>query len=66
MSRSEAQQLEAKKERECATYFGATDKLMDAMRSGDKEAEDAWLVNAEKLLEMFRETRALFPAASVS
>lgn len=65
MSRQEAQRLEAQKERESATYFSATDKLVDAMRRGEKDAENAWLINAEKLLEMFRETRPLFPSSSV-
>lgn len=65
MSRQEVQQLEAQREGECATYFSATDMLVDAMRRGEKDAENAWLINAEKLLEMFRGTRPLFPSSSV-
>ena len=73
MTRAEAQQLEAQRSRECEVYFGACERLVGTMRAwrggeeGEGEGEvEAWAVNAERLLEMFRETRALFPAASVS
>ena len=65
MSRAQLHEREAQKDKESETYFRACDNLVDAMRRGESDAENAWLINAERLLEMFRKTRPLFPASSV-
>ena len=65
MPRAQLQEREAQKDKEAEAYFRSCDKLIDEMRRGERDAENAWLINAEKLLEMFRETRPLFPASTV-
>ena len=40
--------------------------LTPAMKTGDEVAVKEWLLEAEKLIENFRETRRLFLSARVS
>ena len=64
-SRQQLLELERKKEEETAEWYRRLQELKDQMCCGIKEAEVEWLANAEKLIEMFRETRSLFVVRSV-
>ncbi|EPS96052.1 hypothetical protein FOMPIDRAFT_1151328 [Fomitopsis schrenkii] len=57
---AQLKELEAQKEKEVAQGFRRVQELWQRMLSGDEEAEREWLVEAEKLVESFRETRNLF------
>ncbi|TBU44059.1 TPR-like protein [Dichomitus squalens] len=57
---TQLRELEAKKEREAQQSWHRVQDLWPRMLAGDDEAMREWLVEAEKLVESFRETRALF------
>ncbi|KAI0642215.1 TPR-like protein [Trametes meyenii] len=60
---AQLRELEAQKEREAAQSWHRVQELWPRMladENGDEEAVREWLVEAEKLIESFRETRALF------
>ena len=63
---AQLKELEAQKEKEVAQGFRRVQELWPRMLSGDEEAEREWLVEAEKLIESFRETRNLFQTSRVS
>lgn len=63
---AQLKELEAQKEKEVAQGFRRVQELWQRMLSGDEEAEREWLVEAEKLVESFRETRNLFQTSRVS
>ncbi|KAL5520201.1 hypothetical protein ACEPAG_9414 [Sanghuangporus baumii] len=64
MSRQHLIELEREKDRVAAGCYEQLLQLQDSMRHGDTNAENEWLLNAEKLIEMFRETRSLFVTRS--
>ncbi|KAL5525422.1 TFC4 [Sanghuangporus sanghuang] len=64
MSRQHLIELEREKDRVVAECYEQLLQLQDPMRHGDTNAENEWLANAEKLIEMFRETRSLFVSRS--
>lgn len=66
LSAAQLRELEAQKEREVAQGFHRVKDLWSSMLAGEEEAEREWLVEAEKLVESFRETRNLFNATRVS
>ena len=57
--------LEAQKEREAMQGWHRVQDLWPRMLENDDEAVREWLVEAEKLVESFRETRALFLTSRV-
>ncbi|KZT05046.1 TPR-like protein [Laetiporus sulphureus 93-53] len=58
---TQLRELEAEKEREVVQGFHRIKELWPrVMVGGEEEAEREWLVEAEKLVESFRETRPLF------
>ncbi|KAG2056694.1 TPR-like protein [Suillus hirtellus] len=57
---AELKALEEQREREVSLGYTRIEDLWPRMRHGDAEAEREWMMEAEKLVEMFRETRNLF------
>ncbi|OBZ74021.1 hypothetical protein A0H81_06069 [Grifola frondosa] len=60
LSTTQLRELEAQKEREVVQGFHRVRELWSRMLAGEEVAEREWLVEAEKLVESFRETRNLF------
>ncbi|GBE87309.1 TPR-like protein [Sparassis crispa] len=57
---AQLRELEAVNEREVVQGFHRIKELWAGMLAGEEAAEREWLVEAEKLVESFRETRNLF------
>ncbi|KAG2040882.1 TPR-like protein [Suillus americanus] len=57
---AELKALEEQREREVILGYNRVEDLWPRMLHGDVEAEREWMIEAEKLVEMFRETRNLF------
>ncbi|THH04363.1 hypothetical protein EW145_g5576 [Phellinidium pouzarii] len=62
LSREQLVELEHKKEEEASAWYTLVKQTWNDMLKGEAEAENDWLIHAEKLVEMFRETRNLFPS----
>ncbi|KAI0820756.1 TPR-like protein [Trametes gibbosa] len=61
LTAAQLRELETQKEREAVQSWHRVQELWPRMLAGDDEAATReWLVEAEKLVESFRETRALF------
>ncbi|KAF8957215.1 hypothetical protein BDZ97DRAFT_1924824 [Flammula alnicola] len=60
LTHAQLRELEMQKEKEVIRGYCRLKELWPAMLNGDEEAEREWLVEAEKLVDMFRETRNLF------
>ncbi|EDR07780.1 uncharacterized protein LACBIDRAFT_297936 [Laccaria bicolor S238N-H82] len=58
-------ELEAAKEKEVMQGYRKIRELWAGMMGGDEECEREWMVDAEKLVDMFRETRNLFLTSRV-
>ena len=58
-------ELEAAKEKEVMQGYRRIRELWAGMMGGDEEREREWMVEAEKLVDMFRETRNLFLTSRV-
>lgn len=65
-SRPVARELEVEKEKEVLKGYQRVMDLTPAMKTGDEVAVKEWLLEAEKLIENFRETRRLFLSTRVS
>ena len=65
-SRPVARELEAEKEKEVLKGYQRVKDLTPAMKAGNEVAVKEWLLEAEKLIETFRETRRLFLSTRVS
>lgn len=65
-SRPVARELEVEKEKEVLKGYQRVMDLTPAMKAGDEVAVKEWLLEAEKLIETFRETRRLFLSTRVS
>jgi len=66
LSAAEFKALEEERQAKIDASYEMCKQLYDGMMSGDEEAESEWLIEAEKLVEHFRETRQLFITAKVS
>lgn len=66
LTHAQLRELEAEKEKEVVRGYRRMKELWPAVVANDKEAERVWLVEAEKLVDMFRETRNLFLTSRVS
>lgn len=63
---AQLRELEAEKEKEVVKGFKRLKEQWTVMLSGDDpDAEREWLLEAEKLVDMFRETRNLFLTSRV-
>lgn len=60
LSLAELKALEEQREREVILGYTRAEDLWPRMLHGDAEAGREWMIEAEKLVEMFRETRNLF------
>jgi general transcription factor 3C polypeptide 3 (transcription factor C subunit 4) len=65
-SRPVARELEVEKEKEVLKGYQRVMDLTPAMKTGNEVAVKEWLLEAEKLIETFRETRRLFLSTRVS
>ena len=65
MSKEGLIELEIRKEAEAIASHDRLKKLWDTMLSADGSAINEWILEAEKLIEMFRETRNLFGSRGV-
>ena len=65
-SRPVARELEVEKEKEVLKGYRRVMDLTPTMKAGDEVAVKEWLLEAEKLIETFRETRRLFLSTRVS
>jgi len=57
---AELKALEEQRERDVILGYNRIEDLWPRMLHGDVEAEREWMIEVEKLVEMFRETRNLF------
>ena len=64
-SRPAARELEVEKEKEVLKGYRRVVDLTPEMRTGNEVAVKEWLLEAEKLIETFRETRRLFLSTRV-
>jgi len=62
MTIAQLQALELEHEAATVQRFEKLRELAPAMKDGDETAEAAWLAEAEKLVESFREVKPLFPS----
>ncbi|KAJ7263136.1 hypothetical protein B0H12DRAFT_1103519 [Mycena haematopus] len=60
LSNAELREMEAKKEKEVMDGYQRLKQLWPRMLEGEGEPRREWVLNAEKLIEAFRETRRLF------
>ena len=65
LSHAQLQELEVQKEKEVVRGYRRLKDLWGGMLSGDAEAGREWMIEAEKLVDMFRETRNLFLTSRV-
>ena len=65
LNHAQLKALEVQKEKEVVKGYRRLKELWSGMLAGEKEAEREWLVEAEKLIDMFRETRNLFVTSRV-
>lgn len=66
MSLAQLQDLELKHEAATKRGFESLSALAVEMKKGSTEAEAAWLLEAETLVESFRQVKPLFPSTRVS
>lgn len=66
MSKENLIELEERKEAEATVSYERIKNIWDAMLQNDEPATIEWLMEAEKLIDMFRETRNLFGSRGVS
>ena len=66
LSKQELKELEQKKEIETDQWYSRLQQLWEPTLRQELEAETEWLLIAEKLVDMFRETRKLFVSKGVS
>ncbi|KAF8812960.1 TPR-like protein [Phlegmacium glaucopus] len=60
LTHAQLRALEVQKEKEVGKGYRRLKELWTGMLAGEKDSEREWLVEAEKLIDMFRETRNLF------
>ena len=65
LSHDQILELEHQRENAAQEWYAKVRNLWDDMRKGEPEAENEWMLNAERLIEMFRETRKLFLSRGV-
>jgi len=65
MTLAQLQELELEHEASTKRGFESLKKLAPDMKRGKPEAEAAWLLEAETLVESFREVKPLFPSTRV-
>jgi hypothetical protein len=62
---AQLRELEVEKEKEVMKGYRRLKEIWSGMLAGEKDLEREWLVEAEKLIDMFRETRNLFVTSRV-
>ena len=65
MTQAQLRELEAEKEKEVVKGYRRLKEIWSGILAGEKDSEREWLVEAEKLIDMFRETRNLFVTSRV-
>lgn len=66
LTHAQLRELEAQKEKEVMRGYRKVKDLWAEMLTGDADVKREWLLEAEKLVETFRETRNLFLTSRVS
>ena len=66
MTLAQLQELELKHEAVTKRGFESLKRLKIEMKNENAEAEAAWLLEAENLVESFRQVRPLFPSTRVN
>ena len=62
---TQLRELEVQKEKEGMKGYCRLKEISFGMLAGEKDSEREWLVEAEKLIDMFRETRNLFVTSRI-
>ena len=65
LTHAQLREMELEKEKEVIKGYRRLKELWTGMLNEEEEAEREWLVQAEKLVDMFRETRNLFLTSRV-
>jgi general transcription factor 3C polypeptide 3 (transcription factor C subunit 4) len=65
LTHAQLRALEVQKEKEVVKGYRRLKEIWSGMLAGEKESEREWLLEAEKLIDMFRETRNLFVTSRV-
>lgn len=65
LTHAQLREMELEKEKEVVKGYRRLKELWAGMLNEEEEAEREWLVQAEKLVDMFRETRNLFLTSRV-
>jgi general transcription factor 3C polypeptide 3 (transcription factor C subunit 4) len=65
LTHAQLRELEVQKEKEVMKGYRRLKEIWSDMLAEEKDSEREWLVEAEKLIDMFRETRNLFVASRV-
>ena len=65
LTHAQLRALEVQKEKEVVKGYRRLKEIWSGMLAGEKDSEREWLVEAEKLIDMFRETRNLFVTSRV-
>ena len=65
-SHAQLKEIEMEKEKEVVRGYRRLKDLWAGMLAGDDSADREWMLEAEKLVDMFRETRNLFLTSRVS
>ncbi|KAK7058184.1 TPR-like protein [Favolaschia claudopus] len=65
LSNAELREMEAKKEKEMMEGYRRLKQLWPRMLQDEGDARELWMVQAEKLIEAFRETRRLFSTSRI-
>jgi general transcription factor 3C polypeptide 3 (transcription factor C subunit 4) len=63
---AQLKELEAEKEKEVLRGYRRLKELWAGMLAGEENADREWMLESEKLVDMFRETRNLFLTSRVS
>ena len=65
LTHAQLRELEVQKEKEVMKGYRRLKEIWSGMLAGEKDSEREWLLEAEKLIDMFRETRNLFVTSRV-
>ena len=66
LTNAQLKELEMQKEKEVIRNYRRLKELWPGMLTGEEMADREWMLEAEKLVDMFRETRNLFLTSRVS
>ena len=65
LTHAQLRELEVQKEKDVMKGYRRLKEIWSGMLAGEKDSEREWLLQAEELIDMFRETRNLFVTSRV-